>query len=106
MVPKTNGKVLAGAENSGKTYYMNTTVSTKGQIVIPRGVRQKLGIRSGDRLSARVVQGSIVLRPEGRPKNTARIVVSSFSGLPAIEPPEGAPEISTEQVRAMLADFP
>jgi hypothetical protein len=52
------------------------------------------------------VQGSIVLRPEGRPKNKARIVVSSFSGLPAIEPPEGAPEISTEQVRAMLADFP
>ena len=85
---------------------MNTTVSTKGQIVIPRSVRQKLGIRSGDKLSTRVVQGFIELHPQGRPKNRARIVVSPVSGLPAIEPPEGAPEISTEQVRAMLADFP
>mgnify|MGYP001411248542 CR=1 FL=1 len=84
---------------------MNTVVSTKGQIVIPRSARHKLGIRSGDKLSARVVQGSLVLRPQGQPKGKAKIVVSPFTGLPAIEPQEGAPELSTAQVRALLADF-
>ena len=85
---------------------MTTTVSTKGQVVIPQSVRQRLGIRPGDKLSTRIVDGSLVLRPVGRPRGKARVVVSPFTGLPAIEPPKGAPELTSEQVRALLADFP
>ncbi|MGH8018917.1 MAG: AbrB/MazE/SpoVT family DNA-binding domain-containing protein [Opitutaceae bacterium] len=85
---------------------MTTTVSTKGQIVIPRSARQKLGIRPGDKLSTKIVEGSLVLRPVGKPRGRARVVISPISGLPAIEPPAGAPELTSGQVRAMLADFP
>ena len=84
---------------------MTITVSTKGQIVIPRNARQKLGIGPGDKLSTEVIKGSLVLRPLGKPRGKSRIIISPVSGLPAIEPPEGAPEITTEQVRALLADF-
>lgn len=94
------------SRDPGKTSYMTTTVSTKGQVVIPQSVRHKLGIRPGDRLSTRIVDGSLVLRPVGRPRGRARIIISPISGLPAIEPPEGAPQLTTEQVRALLADFP
>jgi AbrB family looped-hinge helix DNA binding protein len=94
------------SKKSCKTYYMTTTVSTKGQIVIPRSARQKLGIRPGDMLSTEVVRGPLVLRPVKKPQGKARIVISPATGLPAIDPPESAPEITSEQVKALLADFP
>jgi AbrB family looped-hinge helix DNA binding protein len=37
-------------------------VSSKGQIVIPRGVRKKLGVRGGEKLLVLTCDGDIVLR--------------------------------------------
>lgn len=37
-------------------------VSGKGQVVIPKGVRDMLGLRAGDKLSVNVQGGKIVLR--------------------------------------------
>jgi AbrB family looped-hinge helix DNA binding protein len=37
-------------------------VSGKGQVVIPKGVRDRLGLRAGDELSVNVQDGKIVLR--------------------------------------------
>jgi AbrB family looped-hinge helix DNA binding protein len=37
-------------------------LSGKGQVVIPKGVRDRLGLRAGDELSVRVQDGKIVLR--------------------------------------------
>ena len=44
---------------------METTATTKGQIVIPSSVRRKLGIRSGTRLHVEVDEknGRIILKP-------------------------------------------
>lgn len=39
------------------------TVSSKGQIALPVGMRDLLGIEKGDKLAAYVVEGFIVLKP-------------------------------------------
>ena len=38
-------------------------ISSKGQIVIPRTVREKLDLRQGDQLSIGVADGKIILEP-------------------------------------------
>jgi AbrB family looped-hinge helix DNA binding protein len=40
-----------------------TTVSTKGQLVIPARIREALGIEPGDRIALTVEDGLILLRP-------------------------------------------
>lgn len=44
---------------------METTSTTKGQVVIPSSVRRKLGIKSGTRIKVEVDEenGQIILRP-------------------------------------------
>jgi AbrB family looped-hinge helix DNA binding protein len=38
-------------------------VSAKGQVVIPKRVREELGIREGDACQVEVREGAVVLRP-------------------------------------------
>ena len=38
----------------------------EGWLALPAGLRQKLGLKSGDQLEAELVRGTIVLRPAGR----------------------------------------
>lgn len=40
-----------------------TTVSTKGQLVIPARMRDALGIEAGDRVALTLEHGAILLRP-------------------------------------------
>ncbi len=39
----------------------------EGWLALPAGFRQKLGLKSGDRLEAELAGGTITLRPAGRP---------------------------------------
>lgn len=44
-----------------------TTLSSKGQVTIPREVRERLGLRAGDKIAWSVLSnGTIVLRPKVR----------------------------------------
>jgi antitoxin PrlF len=43
---------------------MKTTVSEKGQITIPKAVREKLGIRAGTVLDISAVNGQVVARKQ------------------------------------------
>ena len=43
---------------------MFTTVSSKGQMVIPAAIRKELGIGSGTRVEVRVERGRVVLDPD------------------------------------------
>jgi len=40
-----------------------TVVSSKGQIVIPAALRQKLGIKTGTRLAIRSEENQLILQP-------------------------------------------
>jgi len=44
---------------------MLARISSKGQLVIPKSVRQALELRTGDQFDIQVRQGEIVLRPIG-----------------------------------------
>ena len=45
---------------------METTVTVKGQVVIPSKIRQHLGIRQGSRFHVEERNGEIILRPLNR----------------------------------------
>ena len=85
---------------------METTLSTKGQVVLPRDIRHKLALRPGTKFSSRIAHGSIVLTPRmpllGRP----RLIRDSITGLTVTQGPKNGAVVTNESVRAILADFP
>ena len=43
----------------------NATLTSKGQVTIPKAVRDELGLRTGDRVAFRVLDdGTVVVEPE------------------------------------------
>jgi AbrB family looped-hinge helix DNA binding protein len=85
---------------------MQTTVSTKGQVVLPGPLRRSLGIRAGDRLDVSVESDKIVLTPRRKRTRKARIVKDPVTGFSVIDAGPGAPILTHKQIREMLADFP
>lgn len=85
---------------------METTVSTKGQVVLPQKARQQLALRPGAKLSCRVARGSIVLTPKSRFAGRPKLVRDVQTGLMITRTPAETPAITSKQVRAALAEFP
>jgi len=85
---------------------MQTKLSSKGQVVLPQRIRQKLGLRSGDALDAKVQGASIVLTPRRKRNRKARIITDPRTGFPVITMGPGAPTLTSEQVHEILSDFP
>ena len=82
---------------------METTVSTKGQVVLPHKARRKLGIGPGTKLDCRINGGSVVLTPKGSTRRKSRLVKDRATGLVVTD---GGPTVTGDQVRAALAEFP
>jgi AbrB family looped-hinge helix DNA binding protein len=85
---------------------MQTRVSTKGQVVLPVAVRQRLGIRPGDALDISIEQDRIVLKATDTKKYQARIIDDPVTGFPVIDVGPEAPVLTSEMVRELLVDFP
>lgn len=85
---------------------METTLSSKGQIVLPQRVRRKLALRPGTKFACRLASGSIVLTPKTSRLGKARLVRDAATRLIITQGPPGGPVVTSEQVRAALADFP
>jgi len=45
------------------THHSNLTIAPNGRVVIPASMRAELGIQSGGKVIARVVDGTVVLEP-------------------------------------------
>lgn len=84
---------------------MTVTLSSKGQVVLPKQARLRLQLRPGAKFACRVEGDSIILRLEGRPRQRPTLIVERATGLRITQSPPGV-EVSSEQVRAALADFP
>ena len=85
---------------------MTTTLSSKGQVVLPAAARRRLGLKSGARFVCRVEGNQIVLTPAEARRGRPCFVKSKLTGLVVTQGPQGAPMVTSEQVRALLADFP
>lgn len=85
---------------------MRTRVSTKGQVVIPRAVRDKLELRPGDSLDTRVEGDRIILVPTRKRVRKLRTVRDPLTGLLVLTAGHGAPLLTSKRVRELLADFP
>jgi len=85
---------------------MQTKVSTKGQVVLPSALREKLGLRPGDALDAKLEGGRIVLTPKRGRRRKVRIITDSITGLPVLTLGPGAPVLTSKQVEEILSEFP
>ena len=85
---------------------MRTTVSTKGQVVVPSSIRRKLGLQPGDSLDAKVEGRHIVLTPRNVRSRNARIIRDPLTGLAVLTAGAGAAKLTSAEVREILADFP
>jgi AbrB family looped-hinge helix DNA binding protein len=72
------------------------TLSSKGQLVIPRGVRQAARLVAGARFSVRLVDGEIRLKPLLEAAATTLDDVAGCLAKP------GRPKLSDEQARAAI----
>ncbi len=73
-----------------------------GWIALPIGVRQTLGLNSGDRIEADLVDGTLVLRPAAKP-GTGRTAAKSTRARATDGDPAAAPK---RRGRAPKADSP
>jgi len=85
---------------------MHTTVSTKGQVVLPGPLRRKLDIRAGDPLEANVENGRIVLTPRRKRAHRVKIVTDPITGLPVLSAGADAPTLTSKEVEEILSNFP
>jgi AbrB family looped-hinge helix DNA binding protein len=84
---------------------MQTRVSSKGQIVLPGPVRSMLGIRAGDQLDINIEAGSIVLTPQKKATQKAKIIIDPVTGFSALSAGPDAPVLTSKEVEEMLSDF-
>ena len=85
---------------------MQTKVSSRGQVVLPRPIRHRLGIRAGDSLNANVEAGRIVLTPQRKHLHRVRIIADPVTGLPVLSAGVDAPVLTSKEVEDILVNFP
>jgi len=85
---------------------VNTKLSTKGQVVLPQGIRRRMNLRPGDQFDARIEGERIVLVPKKKRARTGRVIKDPLTGFPVLTAGKNAPELTSEDVAEILADFP
>jgi len=61
-----------------------TTMSIKGQVTIPRDVRERLGLQAGDKIAWSLLSnGTVVVRPKTR-RLTDLVGILSRAGQPGV----------------------
>jgi antitoxin PrlF len=74
----------------GRVMSEPTTISSKGQVTVPRDVRERLGLQAGDKIAwSMLSNGTIVLRPKTR----------RLADLVGILTQAGQPGVSVEEMR-------
>lgn len=84
---------------------MTATLSSKGQVVLPKQARMRLRLQPGTKFSCKVEGGSIVLTPEHTQRERPRMITDAKTGLRITQSPAGI-RVTSEEVRAAMTDFP
>lgn len=81
---------------------MKTTLSSKGQIVIPLEIRKHLGLPAGTVMDCQLDRNRIILSPY---ESNAKATLVKDDSYIALEAPDGAPEMSPEKVKDILLEL-
>jgi AbrB family looped-hinge helix DNA binding protein len=102
------GKIilLDGRTPAGDRQGMTTTLSSKGQVVLPQKVRSRLRLLPGAKFDCKIQGDAIVLTPQAPRKARTRHVIDEVSGLRVTKGTKTGARVTSDMVRAMLADFP
>jgi AbrB family looped-hinge helix DNA binding protein len=76
---------------------MRTTIDGAGRIVIPKAVRERLGLDGGAHLEIAERDGFLEIRPVGR-----SVRLDRSGKRPVLRAPAGTSELTVEDVRAVL----
>jgi len=83
-----------------------TTLSSKGQVVLPRLVRSRLHLTPGTRLVCEVRGDSVVLTPEVPIRREREYVTDPTTGLRVTKAAADIEPVTSEMVKALLEDYP
>jgi AbrB family looped-hinge helix DNA binding protein len=84
---------------------MTATLSSKGQIVLPKQARSQLRLRPGVKFVCKVEGGAILLIPEPRCSDPPKLIQDPQSGLTITQSPMDI-KVTNEDVRAAMQEFP
>jgi AbrB family looped-hinge helix DNA binding protein len=76
---------------------MNVTIDKAGRLVVPKEIRDRMGLRAGDELEIEEFNGRIEI---SKPRKERKLVEKN--GLLTLEPDPSEPPITQEQVREQL----
>lgn len=83
-----------------------TTLSSKGQVVLPRLIRSQLHLAPGTRLVCEVQGNSVVLTPEHPQRFAREHITDPLTGLRVTKASADSEPITSEMVKALLEDYP
>jgi AbrB family looped-hinge helix DNA binding protein len=85
---------------------MTTTLSSKGQVVLPRLARARLHLQAGSKLICEVHGDTIVLKPKNPKLAEREYVIDADSGLRVVKKTAQVQIVTSEMVKSIMADFP
>lgn len=83
-----------------------TTLSSKGQVVLPRMIRSLLHLTPGTKLKCEVRGDSVILTPETAPAVSQDFMTDSITGLRIRKAPAASEPVTSEMIKALLEDYP
>lgn len=83
-----------------------TTLSSKGQVVLPRLVRSKLHLTSGTKLLCEIQGDSVVLTPQHPRRFVREYITDPLTGLRVTKALEDMEPVSSEMVKTLLEEYP
>jgi AbrB family looped-hinge helix DNA binding protein len=78
---------------------MVTTIDAAGRVVIPKHVRERLGLHGGSEIVIELVGGHIEIHPKG-----VDVVVERLDDGPVLRPAVDVPVLTADDVRAMVQE--
>lgn len=85
---------------------MKTTLSSKGQVVLPRLVRSQLHLAPGTRFLCEVRGDSVVLTPEHPIRREREHVIDPLTGLQVTKASGELEPVTSEMIKTLLEDYP